>query len=112
MDVSCWLLVPSVFLSLHLPIHHGPAMQKPLTEEEELELALAMSVEDSQPQASKSAPAEAAAPVLDPGAALGPGPASCSMPSTTGRAAKEEENASGIANGAAIQVGNALLSLG
>lgn len=94
--------MPSVVLLLALPLTPSAALQKPLSEEEELELVLAMSVEDSQPQASTSAPAEAGATALSP--APGPGPAASSMPSTTSRPAKEEENASGIANGASTQV--------
>ncbi len=74
-----------------------------MTEEDELQMALAMSVEDiSQPQASTSAPAVVAAQA--PAAANGPAPVSSSPTKATHNGMHERENASAVANGAAHQV--------
>ncbi len=82
--------------------HEMLLLQKPMTEDDELALALAMSVEDvSQPQASTSADSageeEAPAPM-----ATGSAPSSPSK--ARGNGVSERENAPGAANGAAAQV--------
>lgn len=70
-----------------------------MTEEDELQMALAMSVEDvSQPEASTSAPANVSeeAPVAAQRAS--------SPRKATSSGGQERENASGVANGAVSQV--------
>ena len=76
-----------------------------MTEEDELEMALAMSVEDiSQPQASTSGPANVAAQAPAAAAADGPAPMSSSPTKATPHGMHERENASAVANSAAHQV--------
>ncbi|KAL0043559.1 hypothetical protein WJX79_008367 [Trebouxia sp. C0005] len=81
---------------------HQPATKKVMTEEDELQMALAMSVEDiSQPQASTSAPADVTAQA--PAAANGPAPVSSNTTKGIHNGMHERENASAVANGAAHQ---------
>ena len=73
-----------------------------MTEEDELQMALAMSVEGiSQPQASTSANVTAQAPAA---AANGPAPVPSSPTKATHNGLHERENASAVANRAAHQV--------
>ena len=73
-------------------------LQRPMTEEDELAQALALSVEDiPQPHASTSAGASQGTPAADPPTA--PFPAQ-----PTGNGVNEREDASGTANGACSQV--------
>ncbi|DBA84673.1 TPA: hypothetical protein ACH3X1_006028 [Trebouxia sp. C0004] len=81
---------------------HQPPSKKVMTEEDELRMALAMSVEGiSQPQASTSAPANVTAQA--PAAASGPAPVPSSPAKASHNGMRERENASAIANGAAHQ---------
>jgi hypothetical protein len=74
-----------------------------MTEEDELQMALAMSVEDiSQPQASTSAPANVTSQA--PAAASGPVPMPNNPIKATHNGIHEREIASAAANGAAPQV--------
>jgi len=76
-----------------------------MTEEDELQMALAMSVEDvPQPQASTSAPANVTAQAPAAAAANGPAPVSSSPTRATHNGMHGRENASAVANGAAHQV--------
>lgn len=110
-------LVPFMDHDIHHPSAHKLATQhkrkqtqhqapskKVMTEENELEMALAMSVEDiSQPQASTSGPANVAAQAPAAAAANGPAPMSSSPTKATPHGMHERENASAVANGAAHQ---------
>lgn len=79
------------------------SVQKVMTEEDELQMALAMSVEGiSQPQASTSAPADVTAQA--PAAANGHAPMSSSPTKATHNGMHGRENASAVANGVAHQV--------
>ena len=81
------------------------SVQKVMTEEDELQVALAMSVEDvPQPQASTSAPANVTAQAPAAAAANGPAPVSSSPTRATHNGMHGRENASAVANGAAHQV--------